>query len=87
MNKLEPQPNNWFVEETVPDGAGDHYYQVIYIGQNVTDCCDFMLKAVTANRLECWNRLFAECDHGYAPIAWRDKEQPKVMRRMAAIFV
>jgi hypothetical protein len=31
--------------------------------------------------------LFAECDHGHAPIAWRDKGQPKVMRRMAAIFV
>lgn len=86
MQSLEPQRNDWFVEETIPDGD-DHYYQVVYIGKDVTDCCDWMLGATTNNRLECWNRIFAECDHGYAPIAWRDKGQPKVQRRMAAIFV
>ena len=84
--ELEPEVNDWFVEETVPDGQGDHFYQVVYIGKDITDCCDWMVNAQTANKLECWNRLFAECDHGYAPIAWRDKGQPKVMRRMAAIF-
>lgn len=85
---LEPQQNDWFVEETVLDSNGElERYQVVYIGENVTDCCDWMTKAETSNRLECWNKLFAECDHGYAPIAWRDKAQAKVMRRMAAIFV
>lgn len=60
-------PEQWFVEETMPDEAG---YKTVYVG-GFLDALQYLFDAPAGYHLELWSQGWTNTAGGYAPPAFK----------------
>lgn len=73
--------NNWFVEESMPDGS----FRVIARNLDEVQALKVLQTSDSANRLEMWSDCLANSPKGYGPAAFKAKGRVMVSNTLAML--